>query len=103
VLAVAVGREACSRIEARRAARDHIGLVLMLTHLIGIPVTNTSVNPARSTGVAVYAGGWALGQLWLFWIAPIAGGLLGGLIHRWLRAEEVPTSEAHGRAPLPQR
>jgi aquaporin Z len=79
-----------------------IGLALTLIHLISIPVTNTSVNPARSTGVAVFAGGWALGQLWLFWVAPIAGGLLGGLIHRWLRGEPLPTSEAHGRRPLPQ-
>jgi aquaporin Z len=79
-----------------------IGLALTLTNLVAIPVTNASINPARSTGVAVFAGGWALGQLWLFWVAPIAGGLLGGLIHRWLRAEELPTSEAHGRAPLPQ-
>lgn len=75
-----------------------IGLALTLIHLISIPVTNTSVNPARSTGVAVFAGGWALGQLWLFWVAPIAGGILGGLIHRWLRGEEVPTTEAQGDA-----
>jgi aquaporin Z len=79
-----------------------IGLALTLIHLISIPITNTSVNPARSTGVAVFAGGWALGQLWLFWVAPIVGGLLGGAIHRWLRGEELPTSEAHGRRPLPQ-
>jgi aquaporin Z len=79
-----------------------IGLALTLIHLISIPVTNTSVNPARSTGVAVFAGGWALGQLWLFWVAPIIGGLLGGAIHRWLRGEPLPTSEAHGRRPLPQ-
>lgn len=59
-----------------------IGLALTLIHLISIPVTNTSVNPARSTGVAVYAGGWALGQLWLFWVAPIVGGLLGATIYR---------------------
>jgi aquaporin Z len=56
-----------------------IGLALTLIHLISIPVTNTSVNPARSTGVALYVGGWALGQLWLFWVAPIAGALLGAL------------------------
>ena len=79
-----------------------IGLALMLIHLISIPVTNTSVNPARSTGVAVFAGGWAIGQLWLFWVAPIVGGVLGGAIHRWLRGEQLPTSEAHGRRPLPQ-
>ncbi len=60
-----------------------IGLTLTLIHLVAIPVTNTSVNPARSTGVALFQGGWALGQLWLFWIAPIAGGALAGLVQRW--------------------
>ncbi len=59
-----------------------IGLALTLIHLISIPVTNTSVNPARSTGVALIAGGWALGQLWLFWIAPIIGALLGAVTYR---------------------
>jgi len=58
-----------------------IGLGLTLIHLIGIPVTNLSVNPARSTGPAVFVGGWALGQLWLFWVAPIIGGALGGGIY----------------------
>jgi aquaporin Z len=61
-----------------------IGLALTLIHLISIPVTNTSVNPARSTGVALFAGSGALGQLWLFWVAPIIGGVLGGAIYRWL-------------------
>lgn len=61
-----------------------IGLTLTLIHLISIPVTNTSVNPARSTGPAIIQGGWALQQLWLFWIAPVVGGLLGGGIYRWL-------------------
>src|SRR5512134_3887008 len=61
-----------------------IGLCLTLIHLISIPVTNTSVNPARSTGVALFAGGWALGQLWLFWLAPIVGGMLGGIVYAWL-------------------
>jgi aquaporin Z len=61
-----------------------IGLALTLIHLISIPVTNTSVNPARSTGVAVFAGGWALEQLWLFWVAPIAGGALGAWIYRFI-------------------
>lgn len=60
-----------------------IGLALTLIHLISIPVTNTSVNPARSTGVAVFAGGWAIQQLWLFWVAPIVGGILGGFIYNW--------------------
>jgi len=59
-----------------------IGLCLTLIHLIGIPVTNLSVNPARSTGPAIFVGGWALGQLWLFWVAPIIGGALGGGIYR---------------------
>jgi aquaporin Z len=58
-----------------------IGLALTLIHLVSIPVTNTSVNPARSTGVAVYVGGWAIAQLWLFWVAPIVGGALGGLVY----------------------
>jgi len=59
-----------------------IGLALTLIHLISIPVTNTSVNPARSTGVAVIAGGWAVDQLWLFWVAPIVGALLGAVVYR---------------------
>jgi aquaporin Z len=61
-----------------------IGLGLTLIHLISIPVTNTSVNPARSTGVAVYVGGWAVEQLWLFWVAPIVGGVLGALLYRFI-------------------
>ena len=61
-----------------------IGLGLTLIHLISIPVTNTSVNPARSTGVALFVGGWALGQLWLFWVAPIAGAVLGALVYRFI-------------------
>ncbi|MEW6411809.1 MAG: aquaporin Z [Candidatus Zixiibacteriota bacterium] len=59
-----------------------IGLCLTLIHLVSIPVTNTSVNPARSTGVALFSGGWAIGQLWLFWVAPIVGGILGALVYR---------------------
>ncbi len=55
--------------------------------LVSIPVTNTSVNPARSTGPALFVGGWALGQLWLFWVAPIIGGAVGGVIYRWLSDE----------------
>jgi aquaporin Z len=61
-----------------------IGLALTLIHLISIPVTNTSVNPARSTGVAIFAGGWALSQLWLFWVAPIIGAVLGAMIYRFV-------------------
>jgi aquaporin Z len=64
-----------------------IGLALTLIHLVSIPVTNTSVNPARSTGPALIVGGWALGQLWLFWLAPLAGAVAAGLFHRWLDAE----------------
>jgi aquaporin Z len=64
-----------------------IGLGLTLIHLISIPVTNTSVNPARSTGVALFAGSGAMSQLWLFWLAPILGGLLGGMLFRWLGPE----------------
>jgi aquaporin Z len=61
-----------------------IGLALTLIHLISIPVTNTSVNPARSTGVALFQGGWAISQLWAFWVAPLIGGAVAGLANRWL-------------------
>jgi aquaporin Z len=64
-----------------------IGLALTLIHLISIPVTNTSVNPARSTGPAFFVGGWALSQLWLFWVAPIAGAVLAGRTYAWLGEE----------------
>jgi aquaporin Z len=64
-----------------------IGLGLTLIHLISIPVTNTSVNPARSTGVAVFQGDWAVSQLWLFWLAPIAGAILAGVVYRWFETE----------------
>ena len=65
-----------------------IGLGLTLIHLISIPVTNTSVNPARSTGVALFQGDWALSQLWLFWLAPIVGALLAGFVYRWFESDE---------------
>ncbi len=65
-----------------------IGLALTLIHLISIPVTNTSVNPARSTGQALFVGDWALAQLWLFWVAPLIGGAIGGLAYRWLAREK---------------
>ena len=65
-----------------------IGLGLTLIHLVSIPVTNTSVNPARSTGVALFVGDWALAQLWLFWLAPIVGAVLGALIYRYIGKEE---------------
>lgn len=65
-----------------------IGLALTLIHLVGIPVTNTSVNPARSTAPALFVGGWALAQLWLFWVAPILGAALAGAAHRWLAVHD---------------
>ena len=65
-----------------------IGLGLTLIHLISIPVTNTSVNPARSTGVALFAEGWAISQLWMFWVAPIVGAILAGAVYRWLGSQE---------------
>jgi aquaporin Z len=65
-----------------------IGLCLTLIHLVSIPVTNTSVNPARSTGPALIVGGWALEQLWLFWLAPLIGGALGGFVYRYVGGEE---------------
>lgn len=65
-----------------------IGLALTLIHLISIPVTNTSVNPARSTGVAVFVGDWAVSQLWLFWLAPIAGAMLGALVYRAIASDD---------------
>lgn len=65
-----------------------IGLGLTLIHLISIPITNTSVNPARSTGVALFEGGWAVSQLWLFWLAPIVGAALAGLVYNWLGSED---------------
>lgn len=65
-----------------------IGLTLTIIHLISIPITNTSVNPARSTSQALFVGGWALSQLWLFWAAPLLGGLIGGLLHRFTLADK---------------
>ncbi|ANJ57715.1 aquaporin [Pseudomonas silesiensis] len=64
-----------------------IGLALTLIHLISIPVTNTSVNPARSTGPALIVGGWAIAQLWMFWVAPLLGAVIGGVTYRWLSKE----------------
>ncbi len=64
-----------------------IGLCLTLIHLISIPVTNTSVNPARSTGPAIFVGDWALSQLWMFWVAPIVGAILAGVVYRWLAGD----------------
>ena len=73
-----------------------IGFALTLIHLVGIPVTNTSVNPARSTGPALIVGGWAMTQLWLFWLAPIIGGMLGGVIYRFI--SEEPAAQITGDA-----
>jgi aquaporin Z len=64
-----------------------IGLALTLIHLISIPVTNTSVNPARSTGVALYVGDWAIAELWLFWLAPIVGAVIGAIAYRFIAEE----------------
>ena len=73
-----------------------IGLCLTLIHLISIPVTNTSVNPARSTAPALFAGGWAIDQLWLFWVAPIAGALLAGFVYRWLSPNDPNPLDVSG-------
>ena len=77
-----------------------IGLGLTLIHLVSIPVTNTSVNPARSTGPAVFVGGWAAHQLWMFWVAPVLGGVIGGGLYRWLAAESRSNAVAMPLAPL---
>jgi aquaporin Z len=76
-----------------------IGLCLTLIHLISIPVTNTSVNPARSTGPALFVGGWALQQLWLFWVAPLLGGATGGGIYRWVSHDNPLPVEVSGAPP----
>ncbi|HEX6546933.1 MAG TPA: aquaporin Z [Bryobacteraceae bacterium] len=76
-----------------------IGLCLTLIHLISIPITNTSVNPARSTGQAIFVGGWALGQLWLFWIAPIAGAIIAGLVYPWLSRAQAPEPKPVASTP----
>ena len=72
-----------------------IGLALTLIHLISIPVTNTSVNPARSTGVALYVGGWAVSQLWLFWLAPIIGAVLGAAAYKFVGGQETDVQSHH--------
>ncbi|MBU2568546.1 MAG: aquaporin Z [Gammaproteobacteria bacterium] len=79
-----------------------IGLGLTLIHLISIPVTNTSVNPARSTAVAIFVGDWAVAQLWLFWVAPIVGAGLAGLFYRWLGSEKTAESEDKSWVELPE-
>ena len=75
-----------------------IGLGLVLIHLISIPVTNTSVNPARSTGPALMVGGWALAQLWMFWVAPLIGAALAGVTYRWVSGEKRAAAAASARA-----
>jgi aquaporin Z len=79
-----------------------IGLGLTLIHLISIPVTNTSVNPARSTGPAVFVGGWALAQLWLFWVAPIAGAAIAGVVYSWFLAEPKSVERARSDVTPPK-
>jgi aquaporin Z len=73
-----------------------IGLTLTLIHLISIPVTNTSVNPARSTGQALFVGGWAVAQLWMFWVAPIAGAVIGSLAYRFVSSTGKVAAKGHG-------
>jgi aquaporin Z len=75
-----------------------IGLCLTLIHLISIPVTNTSVNPARSTGPALFVGGWALSQLWLFWVAPIVGAALAGVVYHWVGGDEPAPVPVTGKS-----
>lgn len=78
-----------------------IGLALTLIHLVTIPVTNTSVNPARSTGPALFAGGWAIRQLWLFWVAPIVGAVLAGAAHRFLAVDHKESEQAFAQTVTP--
>ena len=73
-----------------------IGLALVMIHLVSIPVTNTSVNPARSTGPALFVGGWAIAQLWLFWVAPLIGGVIGGVVYRWLSDQPAGVVKGEG-------
>jgi len=80
-----------------------IGLALTLIHLISIPVTNTSVNPARSTGPALMVGGWAIAQLWMFWVAPLLGAVVGGVVYHWLGKEETYVSPVVPRGSEPAR
>src|SRR5258708_18959842 len=88
------------RLAPKGFAPIAIGLCLTLIHLVTIPVTNTSVNPARSTGPAIFAGGWALSQLWLFWVAPILGAIVGGLISTtFFAAPQQPLREEMAAKP----
>jgi aquaporin Z len=92
---------ATDRIASVAFAGLPIGLVLSVIHLVGIPITNLSVNPARSIGPAVFVGGWALGQLWLFIVAPLAGALLGAAAHRFLFAEVEPIAPEESAVASP--
>ena len=97
---------ATDRIATVAFAGIPIGLVLTLIHLVGIPITNTSVNPARSIGPALFVGGWAIEQLWLFIVAPLVGALVGAALHRALFAEVVaiePEESAVAAEPTPSR
>jgi len=80
------------------AAGMTIGFALTLIHLISIPVTNTSVNPARSTGPAIFVGGWALEQLWVFWVAPIVGAAIAGFVHKAFLEGKQPEPPISGRS-----
>ncbi len=90
---------ATSRSASTTQAGIAVGLTLTLVHLIGIPITNTSVNPARSTAPALFVGGWALAQLWLFWLAPLSGAAIAGWLARPLHAEEKQALRARGEIP----
>jgi aquaporin Z len=98
-LFVSVILGATSKAATTAQAGVAIGLTLTLVHLVGIPLTNLSVNPARSTGPALFVGGWALAQLWLFWLAPLAGGALAGGLARWLQATAGEALRARGEPP----
>jgi aquaporin Z len=95
-LTVIIG--ATSKKAAAGFAGIPIGLTLTLVHLIGIPITNLSVNPARSTGPAIFVGGWAIGQLWLFWVAPIVGAFAAGVVGAWLHEDEPAAAPAKAAA-----
>ena len=85
---------ATDRARRRASRRSRSASCLTLIHLISIPVTNTSVNPARSTGVALFVGGWAIEQLWLFWVAPIVGAVLGAVVYRAIGGSDGPRTGA---------
>jgi aquaporin Z len=87
---------ATSKAATTAQAGVAIGLTLTLIHLIGIPITNVSVNPARSTGPALFVGGWALEQLWLFWVAPLIGAAVAGVLARWLQSTAPEAMRARG-------